>query len=396
MIDIKDKNKNMCCGCTACASICPQKAIIMKEDFEGFKYPIVDKERCIDCGLCEKVCPVIHKIKEVEKSNCAYAIRCKDIENLKDSTSGGFFIPFAKHIINNDGIVYGVGYGNNFKVEHKRAEKIESIEEFKGSKYVQSDLNNIFIQVKKDLEENRIVLFSGTPCQIHGLKNYLQKEYSNLITVDLICHGTPSPRLWQYYVEYQEKKYKSKISKVNFRNKTYGYHCGTMKLEFKNSKRYFGSARIDYFLKSFFSEISSRPICYDCKFKDVNHISDFTIYDCWHFKELSKSSKDDDKGYTNLIINTSKGIEYFKNIQNEYEFYEIDKFLAIKCDGIMVENSAIPHKNRKNFYKDLEALGIQKCIEKNIPISKTDYVLEKIKVILYKTKLLKFIQLIKR
>lgn len=398
MIEIKENNKKECCGCTACMNICPVSAIEMRSDEEGFLYPVVDKEKCINCGLCEKTCPIINKKKAEGKIEEAYALRAKDEDVLETSTSGGFFTPIANWVLKNDGVVIGVGFGEELRVEHMiiTNENKDRLPELRGSKYVQSYLGDIFKKVKEFLENEKIVLFSGTPCQIQGLIKFLNKDYDNLITVDLICHGVPSPKLWKEYTEYQENKYHSKIKKVNFRNKTYGYHSGTMKLTFDNGKKYYGSARVDYMLKSFFAEISSRPSCYDCKFKDKQHISDFTIFDCWNVSKSSKKEvKDDDKGYTNIFVNTRKGKDILNKVKQYYILHEINIDKAIELDGIMVENSAIPNKNRKEYYKFFKDNTIENTIQKFIPVTKKDIIIENLKSILYKTGLLNKIKEIK-
>lgn len=399
MINIDDVNKVNCCGCTACVNRCPVSAIKMQEDFEGFQYPTVDMEKCINCGLCEKVCPVIAKSRKEKIANnykeiISYVIRTKNEECLRKSTSGGFFTPIANYVLNNDGLVVGVGYDEKMKVCHMIVNKLntEKLKNMKGSKYVQSDLGNIFSEIKNKLDKDIFVLFSGTPCQVEGLLYFLGKNYNNLLTVDLICHGVPSPKLWNLYKEHQESKYKSKIKAFNFRNKTYGYHSGTMKLEFENNKVYYGSARVDYMLKSFFSEISSRPSCYDCKFKSKHHKSDFTIFDCWHARELNNNILDDDKGFTNLFINTSKGKDFFERVKAEYELYNSNYEDAIRLDGCMVESSAIPNNNRNDFYKDINKYGLKQTINKYIPIKTKDYLFEKIKGIIYKLKILQIIK----
>lgn len=216
------------------------------------------------------------------------------------------------------------------------------------------------------------------------IKNYLGNDFKNLITMDLVCHGTPSPKLWKEYVKYQENKYKSKIKEAYFRNKTYGYHSGTMKLVFQNGKKYYGSARVDFMLKSFFKEISSRPACYECAFKTKKHCSDFTVFDCWHISQVVPKINDDDKGYTNVFVNSEKAINILESLKDDIHIYEVDMDEAIRLDGPMVENSKKPHKNRKSFYKSINNEGLEKTIEKYIPISVKDNIVEKSKVILFK------------
>lgn len=380
-----------CCGCTACANICPVNAIKMCEDEEGFLYPHIDENKCIKCNLCEKNCPVIHPIKN-ENEIKSYAVRTKDKDILKSSTSGGFFTPIAKYVLENNGVVVGVGYGDDLSVKHLIVDNEKDIAALRGSKYVQSYLEDTFKKTKEILESGRILLFTGTPCQIQGLNKFLGKKYENLITIDLICKGVPSQKIWKKYLDYQEKKYNSKIKEIHFRNKTYGYHSSTMKIVFENGKVYYGSGRVDYMLKSYYSEICSRPSCYDCNFKSRKHISDFTIFDCWHAENLAEEIKDDDKGYTNIFVNTEKAINLLNEIKNELEIHEIDSEKAISLDGPMVEKSAIPHEHRKNFYVSLDKDGLEKTIKKYLNVSATDKLIEKSKKVLYKTKILKMIR----
>ena len=221
MIQIKDKAN--CCGCTACASICPKDAISMEPDTLGFKYPKVDLSKCIDCGLCEKVCAFNdHYDKNLNlKEPEIYAARHKDMHEIETSRSGAAFIAISDYILENGGVVYGVGYKNHFRVAHKRAITKEERNEFKCSKYVQSDLSGIFRQIKKDLLAGKTVLFSGTPCQTAGLNSFIGKKLrQNLFLLDVICHGVPSPYILRDYITYIENKYKREIIEFNFRDKS--------------------------------------------------------------------------------------------------------------------------------------------------------------------------------
>lgn len=395
MISITDKK--LCCGCTACKNICPQKCIKMVPDKEGFLYPVVDTRNCVECKACERVCPVLNERRESRNKIQAYALRTRLKSDLMNSTSGGFTTPLAEWVFQNGGKVWAASYNEKWEVYHRKFDSLgKMFNKSKGSKYVQSYLGNVFAEIKETLNAQIMVCFIGTTCQVYGLKSYLGKEYDNLITVDLVCHGTPSPKLWRKYIEYQRKKYKSKIKTVNFRNKTYGYHSGTMKLEFENGKQYTGSARVDPMLKSFFSEISSRPICYSCPFKHLNRVSDFTIFDCWHVTELIPNFKDDDCGYTNVLVHTEKGNRVLSEIKNKYYIYPVNMNKAIELDGIMVLNSAIPHKRRSTFYNDLDQRDIREHVQKYIPISWMDYILEKSKGIAYKFGLMEKLRNIKR
>ena len=375
-----------CCGCTACYNICPKEAIRMKPDAEGFLYPEIDPEKCIQCGACEKICPVnISKTVNSEKEIEAYIVRTKNNADLISSTSGGFSMPLANWVFQNHGKVWAVAYDEQWRVCHMEFSAAdEAFLKTRGSKYVQSDPGNAFSQIKEALDNGELVCFIGTPCQVYGLKSFLKHNYTNLITVDLVCHGVPSPKLWEKYIQYQQEKFGTKIRAINFRNKTYGYHSGTMLLEFENGKKYTGSARVDLMLRSFFSEISSRPSCYACDYKGKHRVSDFTIFDCWHMSQLLDGQYDDDKGYTAVLIQSEAGAKVFEQIRESYEVYETDPDKVIAMDGVMVENSAVPHPLRKDFYKDLDEIDLLEHLKKQTGLKKKDFLLEGVKSFAYK------------
>lgn len=384
---IKIDKKSQCCGCTACYNACPKSAINMSPDEEGFLYPKIDFDKCVNCGICNQVCPVEHKIMPSKGERKSFAIRTKNKDVLINSTSGGFITPLTTYVLENNGVVCAAAYDEKFEVKHILIENTGggyNLSSIRGSRYVQSYLGDCFAKIKRYLDQKCQVCFIGTTCQVNGLKAYLRKDYEWLITVDLVCHGTPSPKLWDKYLDYQRNRYHSEISEISFRNKTYGYHSGTMKIRFKNGKEYFGSARVDYMLKSFFKEIASRPICYQCPFKALERCSDFTIYDCWHAAELVSGLKDDDKGYTNVIVQSEKGEKILKRIGNAYELYPVDTQQAVKLDGIMIRNSAIHHPRRFEFYTGIDERTMPEQIRKFIPVSKKDILIERTKIVFYR------------
>lgn len=314
MINIIDKAD--CCGCTACASVCTHKAITMKPDSLGFLYPEVDINKCTNCGLCEKVCAFndnYDKSLNLENPE-AYGARHKDIHEVETSRSGAAFIAISDWILEQGGVVYGVGYKDHFRVAHKRATTKEQRNEFKGSKYVQSDLEDTFLQVKNDLKDGKMVLFSGTPCQTAGLNSFIGKRLrENLFLIDIVCHGVPSPYIWRDYIVYYEKKYKKKIVFVDFRDKKeYGWwrHKETFTME-NNVKL---TPKCVPFTNLFYKHIMFRLSCGSCHFCNTIRPSDITIADFWGWEKINPEFNKDDKGISLLLINTEKGKELFKAI----------------------------------------------------------------------------------
>lgn len=385
MVSVDENQKNKCCGCTACASVCPKNAIEMVEDNEGFKYPKVDKTKCINCNLCEKVCPYINKKKKEHDNTIGFLIQNKNKEVLSLSTSGGFFDSISKYVISENGFVCGATFDDNFVVKHEIYNDFKKIKKFRESKYVQSDLNGCFVKIKKLLDSGNLVCFSGTPCQVEGLKGYLRKDYDNLITVDFCCRSVPSPKLFEEYKKYQEKRYKSKIVDFHFRKKTYGYHHGTLRIKFANGREYNGSNRVDLYNKIFHSDKCSRLSCYNCVAKGINRNSDFTIFDSWNPSILNKNIKDNNLGYTTLLIHSKKGTKLFEEkLKNDFFVYEINVYEAKELTGGMLENSIKITDDRKEFYNNLIKDGYKNHVLKYINVSLMDYIIEKTKVIIYK------------
>lgn len=311
-------NKDECCGCTACASICGHKAISMQPDSLGFLYPKVDINKCTNCGLCEKVCAFNNNYDKSLNYNQpqAYGARHKDIKEVETSRSGAAFIAISDWILEQEGIVYGVGYNGHFKVAHKRAVTKEQRNEFKGSKYVQSDLSDIFLQVKKDLTDGKLVLFSGTPCQTSGLNSYIGKKLrQNLYLIDIVCHGVPSPYIWKDYIRYIEKKYKTNITSFNFRDKNeFGWYDHKETFQSNNGVKI--SPKNHPYSTLFCSSLMYRPSCGKCYFCNTNRPSDITLADFWGWEKTNPTFNNDNKGVSLLLINTEKGESLFNRINN--------------------------------------------------------------------------------
>ena len=387
---IQIETKENCCGCTACYSVFPKQCISMKTDSEGFQYPIVDNAKCVECGACESVCPILQKPKCFQELS-AVAVQCKDAETLYNSAAGGAFSAIATVTICNGGVAFGAGYDLSMTVKHMCAETIGELKKFRSSKYVQSDMGDTYRAVKQTLDEGREVCFSGTPCQVAGLKKFLRREYENLITVDLVCKGVASPIVLAQYVENHEFTRKSKVVGMNFKRKTYGYHSSTMSVDFEDGTSYSCGGITDPMMRSFRSNICLRPSCAHCRFKGEHRASDLTIFDCWHFTELS-GQPDDEKGHTSVLIHSEKGKKRIDVCRDMLNVFKIDAEQAITLDVVMVRNCVIMHPMRDKFMEDLVDEGLGKAIHMYIPITISDRIKEASKKILYKMGVLSMVK----
>lgn len=397
MINITENNKKYCCGCTACASACPKNCISMVCDSEGFKYPKIDSKLCVDCGVCEKVCPVINSENNAELPEKAYIVRNTNPDIVKNSSSGGAVSAFCEEIIRQNGIVFGAVFDKDFNVKHESAETSSELEKFRGSKYVQSDLGNTYLNIKEQLDTGRKVLFIGAPCQAEGLKSYLRKSYDNLFTVDFVCHGVPSPLVWKKYRELMTTKYGSDIAYTNFREKTYGYHSSNLSLHFANGKKSAENTNTDYMLKSFFDGICSRPSCYDCAFRKAKRVSELTVFDCWNITRYVPSVEDDDKGYTAVFVHNDSGAEMLESVKDKFVMYPADVGALLDADGHMAVKNPDVHPKRRQYFEMLNSGVPLDCIVKElIPVKTSRKIFGKFKGVLYKTGMLKQIKKLKK
>ncbi len=373
-----------CCGCTACFNACPSSAIKMAPNGEGFDFPVIDGSLCIGCGLCEKVCPINNPPALYNEFVGGFIAQNEKQDVLLQSTSGGFIDALCECVLSDgSSTVFGVAFDNNFLPNHVAADSYEKAKAFRNSKYAQSNLGNTFSEIKGLLLNGKKVLFIGTPCQVGGLKAFLGKEYENLITVDLVCRSVPSPKLWRQYLDWQEKRYNSKIKSVSCRQKTYGYHSGTLEICFENGKKYRGSNRIDYYMKAFHSNKCSRLSCYDCGFKTKHRCSDFTVFDSWQPEKVSIDKlNDNDKGFSNVIVHSQKGMEVLKNINN-IVLYKADVGKMFDFTGSMESTSITYMPERDVFYKDVENIGFEKGVKKHIKVTLKDKLIEAAKPLRY-------------
>lgn len=375
---ISNTDPKDCCGCTACESICPQGAISMRPDNLGFLYPAIDENKCTKCNLCSKVCSFNKNYKknavgEIE----VYAVRHKNIAEIENSRSGAMFIAITDYILSNGGVVYGAGYKGHFVVTHKRATSKEERDEFRGSKYVQSDLGNTFKSVRRDLKDGLLVCFSGTPCQTSGLHSYLETsrtDSKNLITIDIVCHGVPSPYIWRDYLAYIEKKYHGKATAVSFRDKE---ACGwtAHKESFIINEKKVVS---DTYTNLFYKHIMFRHSCQVCHYTNTIRPSDITIADFWGWERVDTDFNKDDKGVSLVLINSTKGRELFEIVKSSIDFIKTEIGLALQPN--LQQPSAVSPQ-RMDFEKDYKKRGLEYVLKKYGKTNEPDKITEIIRKI---------------
>lgn len=360
MINIVEKNE--CCGCHACVNICPKNCISMIKDEEGFLYPRVDKAHCINCGLCDKVCP-FNKIEQKRVSvPISYAVKIKNNEIRKKSSSGGFFSELASLFLLDNGVVYGAAFSKDKKsVHHIRVDCFDKLELLRTSKYIQSEISYIYKQVLTDLSNEKKVLFSGVPCQINGLKLFLGKEYDKLVCVEVVCHGVPSPLLWEKYLDYLTSKYKDEIQEVNFRNKKHGWNEFELLIR-GNNINLCESLNDNSFMKMFLRNLCLRPSCYNCNVKRIESMSDFTIADFWGIKNVVPGF-DDNLGTSLVLLQTQKGISIFDKIKDKTVYCEVDFKSGIKYNTSYFSSVNLPPQ-RVSFFKDMNTLNFKQLEKK--------------------------------
>lgn len=307
---IEEMKRSDCCGCESCANICPQNAITMVRDAEGFSYPKINHDLCMNCGRCDKVCPSLNAQEKfpAEVPPILVAVH-PDAKVRRHSSSGGAFTALSEKTLNDGGIIFGAGFDENWHVKHMAAENFDELENLRGSKYVQSEIGDIYKRVKAEIETGRKVLFSGVPCQCAGLKNFLGKDYENLLTVGIMCHGVPSPLLWESYIEWLGRGHE--ISRVNFRSKRFGWNSLHLEITFKDCGYYIKRDMQDFYIQTFLLSTSLRPSCGSCKFRFPNLNCDIILGDAWGVQNFAPDFFDN-RGTSVIVVNTNTGANYLR------------------------------------------------------------------------------------
>lgn len=367
--------KSECCGCSACSNICPKNAISMQSDEKGFAYPKISSDKCIECGLCKKVCPITNRHTSEIYAQHAYALKHKDDKIRKASSSGGAFYEIALKVTNDGGKVYGAAYDENFVVKHIGVSDKNGLERIMKSKYVQSDMGNNFSEIKNDLENNIPVLFSGTGCQVQALRNFLGKEYDNLLCVDIVCHGVPSPKLFADYLKFMENKYKSKILSVSFRAKEIDGNKQDILIRFENGKIYSVLSSIDSFYSFFGKNFSLRDSCHKCPFAAHSRTGDITIGDFWKIEKQYPEFQDN-KGISLLITNSQKGENLFTNVFSNYEYIKTPLDFSMEQEALNLPCKKSPKSN--DFWQTYISSDYKSVVKKFHSFPKIKYYVKKI------------------
>lgn len=354
IIPIKD-----CCGCEACANICPKSCITMQPDEQGFMHPIIDEAVCINCDLCRKACPILGE-KSVGVAPKVIACKNRNDNIRSNSSSGGIFTALAEHIINDGGVVYGAAFNMQMEVGHQRIESIEELSALRGSKYTQSRIGDCLTRAKKDLSNGRKVLFTGTPCQIGGLRSYLGKNYEGLYCIEVVCHGIPSPAIFRHYLNSLETKAGSKISEFNFRDKTESWQQYSIRVKFENGALIHQRGAENPFQRGFIADLYTRPSCTACQFKKFASGADITLGDFWGSGIFGKEYNDD-RGISLVCVNSDKGEKLFNYIKSAlYDIRPSTLLDATQFNPCIVRSTTMHPKSEKFWraYKseDFDAL----------------------------------------
>lgn len=363
-------DKSICCGCNACGDICPKGAIGFKTDNEGFWYPEIDQTLCIDCGLCRKTCPVLTPADHITRHEepVVYAAYAKDEDIRIDSTSGGIHSTMAMAMYGQDACVGGAVYNEDHTVRHVVSPNRQLLPKIRSSKYLQSSMEGVYKEVKDLLQTGEKVFFCGTPCQIQGLYKFLHKEYGNLITCDFICRGVNSPKVFLSYMDMLEKQYGSKATQIKFKNKKWGWHNFSMRVNFENGQEYCKDRWHDLFFIGYLQSGNfARPSCYQCSFKGFPQKADITLADFWGIEKID-ASMDQDKGTSLVMVNSDKGQALFDSIKDKIAWKQFTMKDAEAGNPALNSSLESASPNRAAFFDALDKQPFDKVAEKFFPL----------------------------
>ena len=384
---IKISNKRKCSGCKACQNVCSKDAISFMDDNEGFWYPVVDLDKCIHCGLCEKACPFNREDYGIPEFNKTYtpeffAAQIKDESLLNLVSSGGAFQALAKTVLASDGIVYGAAQENVDRIYHVRVTNDDELKKTRKSKYFQSDVLNCYSLAKKDLIDGKIVLFSGTGCQIAGLNCYLEKEYENLYTCEVVCHGVPSRRVWDCYRREKEASEGKKIVDLIFRDKTIGWSKNQYKITYEDGSVEYERSAYQLFHAGFLQGLFYRPSCGSCPFAKLPRVADITLADFWRYKGEWNYN---DLGVSLVAVNNSQGLQLLKKAKEYLKIEKVTREAALgSCRHMDLHPTENPYRN--DFLKLTFSEGYYKAADKYIVIHKDKGIIVKLKSLLRRIK----------
>lgn len=357
---IENKIQNNCSGCRACEQVCPVQAITMTDDKEGFRVPIVNVSVCVNCGKCNNVCMydnAPYKVHVFEQPRKAYVAWNRSLQLRKESTSGGLFSVIATCILKKDGVVYGCAWATDLTVHHIRITTLSGLSALKKSKYIESDTEHTFSEVKKDLHEGKIVLYSGTPCQIAGLKYFLGKEYDNLYTIDLVCEGVPSPLIFKKYLQWIEKKEKCKVVNFMFRDYSEKLQSACISYQLENSRKISVRLGQSFFFRLFYELKINRLSCYTCLYSKPERVGDFTLSDFWGIENTYPEMKKERKCGINLVLcNSDKALRLFDTVKENLWFKEVSVERALGSD-IRLRGTISKPEVRNVIYSELANSG---------------------------------------
>ena len=375
--DKKELAGNACMSCGACASVCKLDAIRMTKTTEGFQIATIDQSKCVDCGMCQKVCPALNDVENHPEAFEVYAFKAND-ELRKNSTSGGAFAALAEAVIAQNGVFYGAAQTDDFSVAHMRGESIDDLAKMQGTKYIQSDMTSCYAQIENDLKQGRKVLFSGTPCQVDGVKRFINiKKLSveNFFAVDIICHGVPSPAFYQAYMKWLEKEYGSKVVDYKFRSKKISWRGSSCYAKLADDRELKNEKKLCGFMNVYYSDNITRESCYNCPYTSKNRVGDLTISDYWGLENLDKNFEDA-LGVSMVLVNTEKGRELFKQVRGE----KIAGNIEVAKQPQLSHPTKRP-QTRDDFWVEYEKSGVKPLLKKHGGVRR-----DSLKTVLYRIK----------